>query len=363
MKELNAAYEVLRDPDQRSRYHRLRTEPARATGSASGTTSDSTAGTSRGARRTRSTTKEQFAEWYVWAKREVGSDRQVCLAAAQAAIESLEDGSDEETARRAARRSVAGHGADLLERVTARSRIYAEWYDWARLTIGSAPEAWHRAAAAALNCQEAGGHTAAAQSAAWQASGRAPSAHPPPDDSEHYRATYTTPNADTASADSAPTYAARPRARWRLTRQATVLLVSSLVSYFLLGTTVFTSNLVQTNFLLAHLVYVPFVLAMGGIKAGFQHDRLVLLQGWGRFFGAVVAAMAAADLWSLPYYPLTTALIGMHLITTRQQEIVLFYVGFGSTLVGGYIAMYLKWPHLLRWLRRRASVWLPRPAR
>ncbi|HXM54090.1 MAG TPA: hypothetical protein VOB72_01780, partial [Candidatus Dormibacteraeota bacterium] len=107
----------------------------------------------------------RFAEWYVWAKREVGTDNRVCLGAAQAAIEALVDGGDEQAARQAARGSVAGHGVALLTRIAPRRKAYAEWYDWARRELGGGRERQHVAAAAALERLDAGddaGHAAAA---------------------------------------------------------------------------------------------------------------------------------------------------------------------------------------------------------
>jgi len=99
---------------------------------------------------------ERFAEWYVWAKREVGTDNRVCLGAAQAAIEAIEGGADDQAARLAARRSVAGHGIALVSRITPRRRGYAEWYDWARRESGGSREQLRAAARAALERLDAG---------------------------------------------------------------------------------------------------------------------------------------------------------------------------------------------------------------
>jgi uncharacterized RDD family membrane protein YckC len=119
---------------------------------------------------------ERFAEWYVWAKREVATDSRVCLAAAQAALEAQEGGADQQAARAAARGSTFGHGVALLSRITPRRRAYAEWYDWARREVGGGRERQHEAARAALDRLDAGSDAAGAAAAAHAAAG----APPPP---------------------------------------------------------------------------------------------------------------------------------------------------------------------------------------
>jgi uncharacterized RDD family membrane protein YckC len=122
---------------------------------------------------------ERFAEWYVWAKREVASDSRVCLAAAQAALEALEGGADEQAARTAARGSTAGHGVALVDRIAPRRRAYAEWYDWARREVGGGRERQHFTARAALDRLDAGSDAASAAAAA-RARAEAPAAPPAP---------------------------------------------------------------------------------------------------------------------------------------------------------------------------------------
>lgn len=114
---------------------------------------------------------ERFAEWYVWAKREVSSDNRVCLAAAQAAREKLEGGADEQAARLAARGSIAGHGEALVGRIPLRRRAYAEWYDWARRELGGGRDRQHMAARAALDRLDAGSDAASAAAAGRSAAG------------------------------------------------------------------------------------------------------------------------------------------------------------------------------------------------
>jgi uncharacterized RDD family membrane protein YckC len=119
---------------------------------------------------------ERFAEWFVWAKREVGSDNRVCLGAAQAAVETEDAGGDEAAAKAAGRRSVAGHGIALVGRIDPRRRAYAEWYDWARREVGGDRARMHAAARAALQLLDQGANPADAAAAALTAAGPKPAA-------------------------------------------------------------------------------------------------------------------------------------------------------------------------------------------
>jgi uncharacterized RDD family membrane protein YckC len=125
--------------------------------------------------------EERFAEWYVWAKREVATDSRVCLGAAQAAVDAIEGGGDEQAARTAARGSTAGHGVVLVSRIAPRRRAYAEWYDWARREVGGGREQQHASARAALDRLDAGSDAADAATAARAAAGAPAAPAPPPD--------------------------------------------------------------------------------------------------------------------------------------------------------------------------------------
>ena len=117
---------------------------------------------------------EEFAEWYVWAKREISTDNRVCQGAAQAAVEVLEDGGDRAAAIAAARRSQAGQSVLLANRVAPLRRSYAEWYDWVRRETSGDPATLHRATRAAIQRLREGGSSQEAAAAAhsnMQASG------------------------------------------------------------------------------------------------------------------------------------------------------------------------------------------------
>jgi uncharacterized RDD family membrane protein YckC len=109
---------------------------------------------------------QEFAEWYVWAKREVSTDNRVCHGAAQAAVGTLANGGDRAAAIQAARRSQAGHSLELASQVPTLRRSYAEWYDWARREIGGDPDHLHQATGAAIASLQNGGGSEEAAAAA-----------------------------------------------------------------------------------------------------------------------------------------------------------------------------------------------------
>lgn len=120
---------------------------------------------------------EEFAEWYVWAKREISTDNRVCQGAAQAAVEVLQEGADRAAAIAAARRSQAGQSVLLANRVAPLRRSYAEWYDWVRRETSGDPAMLHRATRAAIQRLQEGGSSqdaAAAARSIMQASGFSP---------------------------------------------------------------------------------------------------------------------------------------------------------------------------------------------
>ena len=114
---------------------------------------------------------EAYAEWYAWAKREISPDPVVCLGAAQAALQATLDGADRLTSEATARRAPAGRAVLLAQGVSDRRRAYAEWYDWARREIGGGPERLHLAASSALHRLETGGDSTEAARTARHAVG------------------------------------------------------------------------------------------------------------------------------------------------------------------------------------------------
>lgn len=119
---------------------------------------------------------EQFAEWYVWAKREVSSYPRVCFGVAQAAIEALTSGADRPAAEMAARRSVAGPAVGLAAKVSPWRQGYARWYDWARLEFGGEPERLHRLTRIAIQRLKSDGDAGAAAEVARSAAAADPPA-------------------------------------------------------------------------------------------------------------------------------------------------------------------------------------------
>jgi uncharacterized RDD family membrane protein YckC len=139
---------------------------------------------------------ERFAEWYVWAKREVATDPKVCLGAAQAALRAEEGGASEREARAAARRSTAGLGVGFVSEVPSRRRAYAEWYDWARREVGGGPEQQHSATSAAMASLDGGAAAAEAAARGRQAAADYSTAHSPSPNSSSSQAPSPSPFLD-----------------------------------------------------------------------------------------------------------------------------------------------------------------------
>lgn len=125
-----------------------------------------------------------YAEWYAWSLREVSPDSMVSFAAAQAAIMAQDEGKDRAAQELAARKSPQGLGITLLPLVNARRRAYAQWYAWARREIGGDPPHAHAAAGAAVRRLEAGASSYEAAAAARQAAGVGDRPPPAPEPDE-----------------------------------------------------------------------------------------------------------------------------------------------------------------------------------
>jgi hypothetical protein len=118
----------------------------------------------------------EYAEWYVWAKRNVSSTPEICHAAAQAAAEAKRAGSDPQAAARVAAQSRSGPGWAHPEDPSVRQ--YAEWYDWARIELGASGDELVRATEAAIASLRGGADGTAAANAARAAIGKAVTAPP-----------------------------------------------------------------------------------------------------------------------------------------------------------------------------------------
>ena len=104
----------------------------------------------------------EYAEWYVWAKRNVSSTTEICHAAAQAAVDAKRAGGDPQAAARNAAQFRQGPGWSDPE--TPEVRQYAEWYDWARVELSATGDELGPATAAAVASLRAGGDASAAAS-------------------------------------------------------------------------------------------------------------------------------------------------------------------------------------------------------
>ncbi|HEX6349773.1 MAG TPA: RDD family protein [Candidatus Dormibacteraeota bacterium] len=126
----------------------------------------------------------EYTDWYVWAKRNLSIESSVCHAAAAAATAVTESGGTREQAIEAARRSFTSGGHAQADAGDLRRRTYAEWFDWARRELGGLREQQHAAAAAALRTLDQGLGANVAMNHARAASGAGPpeppSMPPPP---------------------------------------------------------------------------------------------------------------------------------------------------------------------------------------
>jgi uncharacterized RDD family membrane protein YckC len=113
-----------------------------------------------------------YADWYVWARRNLSNDSAVCHAGAAAALQAELRGGSREEAILAARQSTTS-GAHLAapDPGDLRRRSYAEWFDWARRELGGVREQQHAAARAAIATLDSGQGANAAMAAARQAAG------------------------------------------------------------------------------------------------------------------------------------------------------------------------------------------------
>jgi uncharacterized RDD family membrane protein YckC len=122
---------------------------------------------------------EDYADWYVWAKRNLSTDAGVCHGAAAAATSALASGGDRQQAITAARQSLTSAAHLDVAAADIRRRTYAEWFDWARREVGGVREQQHAAARAALATLDAGQGANAAMAAARAAfAGEGAQPHP-----------------------------------------------------------------------------------------------------------------------------------------------------------------------------------------
>ena len=122
--------------------------------------------------------RRTYADWYVWAARNLTATSEIRHACAEAATEATDAGTDPAGAARTAAQNRSGPG--WTTRAEPGVRSYAEWYDWARTTLGLTGEPVHTAAAAALLAMEGGGDATSAAEAARRSTGSEQSGGSPP---------------------------------------------------------------------------------------------------------------------------------------------------------------------------------------
>lgn len=118
----------------------------------------------------------QYAEQYVWVKRNLTSTPEICHAAAEAAVTAQASGGDAQAAAKAAVTNRRGPGWET--QADPDTRRYAEWYDWARVELGAGGDDLHKAALAAVESLRGNLDSAAAADAARRAVSKAPAASP-----------------------------------------------------------------------------------------------------------------------------------------------------------------------------------------
>ncbi|HEX6547854.1 MAG TPA: RDD family protein [Candidatus Dormibacteraeota bacterium] len=172
---------------------------------------------------------EDYADWYVWAKRNLSSEPAVCHGAAAAAGQVILGGGTREHAIAAARQASVSGGHLAPEGGDVRRRTYAEWFDWARRELGGVREQQHDAARAAMAALDAGWGANQAMAAARTVYGADPPA-PVPAAPPAYQ--HPVPAPWIPSAPSAP---AAPAAPATFLRRLAAFLIDSfviLVFYF-----------------------------------------------------------------------------------------------------------------------------------
>jgi hypothetical protein len=147
--------------------------------------------------------------------------------------------------------------------------------------------------------------------------------------------------------------------RWRLTLASGLLIPSGPLLFVVLSILSAWLRALTQNLAAFHLFfYGPMLLVVAGIWAGFQHGRPFRDQRWDRFCLGAVFAIVAGDLWYLPYYGVWTILVRIRLITTSNQGIALYWIGFVPIFIGAFLggARVAEWliASGWRWLTRQA---------
>lgn len=224
---------------------------------------------------------DTYADWYVWAKRNLSTDALVCHGAAAAATDAIEAGGDRQQAIAAARQSLTTAAHLDVADADIRRRTYAEWFDWARREFGGVREQQQAAARAALSTLDAGRGANAAMAAARAVYGAEP---PAP----------TQPSPETPSALSAP----QPHAPYPVYQPSTIPEPPSFLGY-----AGFWRRLAA--YLLDYLILVAAV-ALAAFIIGIFIGITVALSG------RQVDTNAAANLLVIPLQVISVALTWLY---------------------------------------------------
>jgi len=249
-----------------------------------------------------------YADWYVWAKRNLSTDAMVCHGAAAAATAVVESGGDRQQAIAAARQSLTAAAHLDVADADIRRRTYAEWFDWARRELGGVREQQQAAAQAALSTLDAGRGANAAIVAA--------------------RATYGAARVEPAApAQASPGFPAAPAGRqphppypqyqygapeppsfagyagfWRrlaayvtdsLVLLAAIIVVALIISVFVVLTVALSGRQVDTN-AAANLMETP--LQVISLALGWLYYTLLEASPWQATLGKRVLGIKVTDL-------------------------------------------------------------------
>jgi uncharacterized RDD family membrane protein YckC len=264
-----------------------------------------------------------FAEWFAWAKREVSADERTCYGVAQAAVDAEREGLPSEAIAQRARASVGGQVALLTDLVPPDRRVYAQWYDWARVHFTGDPTRLHTATHAAVEVLRGGGDAGQAARAARNAAGL-PAEAPPPDAAARARAAATRPEPAGPPPPAPPSRASQFYAGFGARAGA-----------FLIDAAVLAAMLVIV------LVIAAFLLLLGATGEFVQSPWRFLVYGlWAFVLWFLLAWIYCAGLESSPWQAtLGKRALGLVVIDGRGRKVS--FVRASVRFLGGTLSALL----------------------